>query len=850
MTGHAGNRQTTRNCFSIILRSTQLEIVLPTQLRSDWDHLKADGIHLLVEDPLGLSSQVRLVVLVASGRNDPPQVHVPGATYVDEPCDSREGKIGFPPKQHPAPLARQCRRITTVDRIRTNEDMEIILEVIYIEDADVNEAGPGAQIDVEIHTQHGSLGFIDGVIRPPGIFFLPEGSSYRRGHLLMMRGELSFMNEALARLTYTPDPDWSGSDEILVRADDRGFTGSGGSGTDARGIPIDTVPQNDAPLVLVTAAGSAGAGTTGPPPPVEMWEDTRVMLHNVTIYDADVNPMQLHGQILGVSSGTPYEDYPEDVNGGQFKVTVTVEHGRVFFRRAAGLTFRPVAADAGLDGDSASEGMAPFTQGARFVSMAVDDSHVATNATSMLVSWWTEARFTGRLKDCNRALSAMTYCPDVNWNGVDMVHISAVEWRSDGLDVDRDESPGSWPLIAEASMYIRVFALNDAPVVTPPFPQWHPILQTGDQLSSVATRGRRSFVTEDSELLLPGFAIRDVDLTGESGNNRQLTVTVTCRHGIASITWHGQRAGVGPGDSRHSLEQNSLGVDLTGLIFLDDVTGEWGQRKGGMGAGADEFTFRSSLADANAALQSLAFRPTANFFGSGAWVKVEAFDGEPPGWPSSAATDLGARLPLGNARTTNAAHARGVAIVPVTVLAVNDAPSLQLPFSEDERVTLQLNEGEERILDGARWQGSFAASVQASAHYPLRKGMELWKCQGVFTGECTASCGRARELEWKEALVVDLNEGLGDGSPRHFVVWKGFLFFQVGGWREGSNRFEESRYVAKSKAFLNRSRAYLQGKTKECGESGTCTFPFPIDAIKLKLPVPRGRYIALNQNGK
>lgn len=659
--------------------------------------------------------------------------------------------------------------------------MAITLEGIYIEDADVDEAGPGAQIDVEIRAHHGSLGFTEGLTRPPGVYFLPTGNSDREGHHLPMRGSLSFVNAALARLTYTPDPDWSGSDEIFIRADDRGFSGSGGSGTDAIGIPIDTVPQNDGPLMLVTAEGAEGAGTTAPPPPVEVWEDARVNLHNVTLYDADVNPRQLHGQVLGLSSRTPYEDYPEDVNGGQFEVTVTVEHGRVFFRRAAGLTFSPAAPDVRIGGESVRQGMAPFTQGARFTVVGNSDSFTADNTTVgsgvRQVSWWREARFSGRLDDCNRALAAMTYWPNVNWNGVDSVHVKAVEWQSDDPGLGNDESAALWPQSAEASMYVRVVALNDAAVVTPPSPLWHPSLRTVDLLSPVATRGSRAFVIEDKELLLPGFQIRDVDYTEGVKERALLTVTITCQHGIASMTWHGPRADVGPGDSRHPLEENSLGADLTGLLFLDEVTGEWGPWQGGMGAGAEKFTFRSSLADANAALQTLAFRPIANFFGSGAWVRVEAFDGQSSGRPSATAPGLF----LGDAGIAETLSDRGIATVPITVLAVNDAPDLQLPYSEDGGdAILRLNEGGERRLDGARWRSSFAAAVQASAHYPLRKGVELWKSQGIFLEKDAGRWGRARELEWKEALVADLNRGLGDGSPRHFAVWRGYLYFQVG----------------------------------------------------------------------
>ena len=741
---------------------------------------QADAVHLSAEDPSGLSSHVRLVVVVSTGQNDPPQVHVPGATYVEEPCDSRSGRVGFPFPQHPPPVSRQCSRITHVNRMQAFEDTPLILAGIYVEDSDIHESGPSAQIDVDVEAQHGSLAFTEGRMPPPGVLFLHGGGTGERGdHLLSMRGSLDLVNAALARLTYTPDPDWSGSDEVVVRANDRGFTGSGGDGTDSRGVPIDVAPRSDAPLLMVTAAGLAGAGATEPPPSLEMWEDSRLVLHNITMYDADVNPRELHGQILGVSSGTPYEEYPADTNGGLFEVTVKVDHGRVFFSRTAGLAFEHASLNTSAESvDQVTESLA---QGPTLAVLILGNASAPTEKTidrqNLGVLWWTEVVFTGRLHDCNSAIGAMTYWPDSNWNGVDRVHVSVIESHSVGTDGSNDTTVASSSQAAEISIFVSVAAVNDAPVVTPPSPRLHSTLRTGDFLSRTATHGHRVFVVEDTELLLPGFVIRDVDLTEKGGEDAFLVVTVTCGHGRASITWHGTRAGVGKGDSRHPMEENSLGADLTGLLFRDEETRGWAPLAGSMGEGAATFTFSASLANANAALESLAFRPTDDFFGSGAWVKVEAYDEGLSGRPVLATE----RPMFSAAESTKAVPARGAATVPVTVLAVNDAPQILLPFSEDGQVILHLDEGEERRLDGARWRGSFAAAVQASAHFPFRKGMELWGSQGVFPGKDAGRWGKATKMEWKETLIRDLNEGTGDGSPRHFVVWGGYLYFQVGG---------------------------------------------------------------------
>ena len=72
-----------------------------------------------------------------------------------------------------------------------------------------------------------------------------------------VRGMLTNLNNALASLTYQPDPDFSGSDLLTLSVDDLGNTG-GGSLTDIDTAPIIVTPGNDAPTVsgVVTGGGT------------------------------------------------------------------------------------------------------------------------------------------------------------------------------------------------------------------------------------------------------------------------------------------------------------------------------------------------------------------------------------------------------------------------------------------------------------------------------------------------------------------------------------------------------------------------------------------------------------------
>ncbi|CAM9199449.1 unnamed protein product, partial [Discosporangium mesarthrocarpum] len=750
---------------------------------ADWTSTnQGDAIHISVEDPSGLSAHSRLVVIVASGHNDPPQVHVPGARYVEEPCVAPDGLVGELPPQHPAHQAYQCRRITSVDRLTAEEDLVLAVEGIYIEDPDVEEGGSGATVEVELYASHGSLGFT-GADRLIGITFL-AGTVPGKGHVIF-RGSLAMVNAALGRLTYSGDPDWNGADEILVSVDDMGFTGSGGPKTDWRSIPVDVVGKNDRPLLVMTPqvqgkgwmgnheTFTSGATTST----VEVLEDSRVTLHNVTLYDAEVNPRQLHEQVLGLPKPhTPYANYPipGGVEGeGLYRITVESGHGRVLFPWTAGLMFESPAWEAEEErrGQSThlTEGrtfMMETSEGANMTTMGATGTDRESRPGAPQVLWWQRARFTGRLEDCNRALEAMSYWPNLNWNGVDIVKVRAEE-----ASVDNIWAVGNHTLEDEISVLVRVVPANDPPVVTPPFPHRHQTLREPDLLSLAVVSADWIYVDEDGSVAIPGFEVRDVDLEEDGGVEADITVTVTARNGQVSIPWHGKtdQPGIGTGPLGTGAPNETH--QSTGLIFFGaDGNLISGERLGGVGG---TVVFRASLSDANQALGSMFFFPDNDFFGPDAWVQVEAWDGGLSGGVSSYNTGSGQSWMDGDR------GGRGSAIVPITVRPVNDPPSLTLPFSEDGHARLWLDEGEERRVDGAHWHGAMTAAVAAAGHLDSRTGSELWRSQGTFPGLDSGRWGKGEELEWKKSLVLDIHKGLGDSSPQHFKSWGGYLFFQA-----------------------------------------------------------------------
>ena len=72
---------------------------------------------------------------------------------------------------------------------------------------------------------------------------------YVRSSHLVFRAGLYQVNRALATLTYLPNPDYNGPDNVTVFCDDLGNSGSlGGPRNDSQTIPMDVRSINDAPM--------------------------------------------------------------------------------------------------------------------------------------------------------------------------------------------------------------------------------------------------------------------------------------------------------------------------------------------------------------------------------------------------------------------------------------------------------------------------------------------------------------------------------------------------------------------------------------------------------------------------
>ncbi|HBE70148.1 MAG TPA: hypothetical protein DDW52_18525 [Planctomycetaceae bacterium] len=90
-------------------------------------------------------------------------------------------------------------------------------------------------------------------------------------------GTIASLNSALATLVYTPDPNFSGLDEVAITVDDRGNSGSGGILTETEILYIEVAAANDTPVVL------------GPGAAYHVFEHANLNVHGSGFSVADVD---------------------------------------------------------------------------------------------------------------------------------------------------------------------------------------------------------------------------------------------------------------------------------------------------------------------------------------------------------------------------------------------------------------------------------------------------------------------------------------------------------------------------------------------------------------------------------
>ncbi len=120
-----------------------------------------------------------------------------------------------------------------------------------------------------------TLGVNDGQLKIGSAVGLTSISGNDSGSVVLM-GSLTDINEAMASLSYKPDPDYSGSDNLSISVNDLGSSGSGGPQVTNKNVPLTVSPVNDAPSASnLSSTSSYNEG------------DATVALSDILVSDAD-----------------------------------------------------------------------------------------------------------------------------------------------------------------------------------------------------------------------------------------------------------------------------------------------------------------------------------------------------------------------------------------------------------------------------------------------------------------------------------------------------------------------------------------------------------------------------------
>ena len=475
------------------------------------------------------------------------------------------------------------------------ENVPTALLGLAIVDPDVGEDDDG-MLGVTIAATHGLI----RLASTAGLHF-SVGDGWDNS-VVSFTGSPDNLRAAITPLTYTSNHHWNGADDIVVTADDQGFTGTGGSMTASMRIPLTVLAVNDAPVVTV-------------PPALVVAEDTLLLLSGVRVADSDAAPADLVTLTIYTRWGTLFAAGAAVANGTSTNQTVTAANARL-----ATLSYRPaehwngdrhgpdvvtvVVDDLGHSGaGGAKQGVglvyvtvssvndAPViaVPGPQVVAEDVelllggvvlsdpdaDDTYggvvefnltarhgtVRLGSVSGLYVMLGDARMgsaalrcRGGLDRVNAALKTLRYRGAADWNGQDAVSVAVS---------DLGHSGAGGAQVTTAVVAVTVTAVNDAPTMT---------------IVGASTRE----TVEDTAVVLTGLAVNDVDslvvnVTLSAMRGRLLLSATSAQQGNVNVQHRG-----GYGSSSVSVAGPLLDVNqaLSGLSY--DPALNWNSDRGGL----------------------------------------------------------------------------------------------------------------------------------------------------------------------------------------------------------------------------------------------------------------------------
>jgi hypothetical protein len=417
---------------------------------------------------------------------------------------------------------------------------------------------------------------------------------------VILTGTISALNTGMAGLKYSPSANYNGSDTLTVLTDDQGNTGSGGAQTDSDTVtinlsavndaPVNTLPSNfsateDTPQVLtgisvsdldagssaiqVTFSIPAGNGTLTVATGVSGGVTGGDVVGNGTNSVVLTAPLAAINATLADASGLTYMP-AANLNGAVILTMLTDDLGNtgsggpLTDTDTATINIAPVndPPTVSVPGDQVTAEDTPLVfqlaNGNPITVADVDAGNglkVTLTAQNGTLTLSTENNLTvtgdgtatvvaiGSPGDLNLALSGLTYEPDANYNGSDLIKVAADDQGNTGAGGDQSTF---------MNISTNVTPVNDAPVnVGPVAPNVVP-------------------ATEDTPFAFTGdflFVVNDVD-----AGNGDLATALTATHGTMTVTDGTGATVTGNGTAQITVTGplDELNASLAGLTYMPD----------------------------------------------------------------------------------------------------------------------------------------------------------------------------------------------------------------------------------------------------------------------------------------
>ena len=675
-----------------------------------------------------LTDTTTLFVLVQEGVNNKPYVNVPGAEYKLLPCESGIGRVSVTRISQLPPKENTCEVIESIARIDILEDTVHKIVGISVHDVDIASNNQDGIFFLVLTVVHGRLSLPTAAVN--GVFVEENVSVFGN---ISARGTLSQLNNCLNSLTYQALPEYYGPDFLSIYINDMGNSGGGGPQWSNETIPLRILPLDDDPVLHA------------PSQILHVVEDNRLVIDDVFITDNDyqesvAGPATYNRDEIFEPTVSWNETVFRTQSSGIHRLTIESPHGAVMLASTLGLSISntPNTTEehqrlSKLPVFGSSLDRKSYVGVESHNKAQMDDDALPAKVSSMdSYIWWKRITVEGRLDNINRAISQITYQPDINWN-------SQLTDDLDILNITVEDIGNATNIVTVRKIVrINVISVLDLPVLFVPGEVYHSSRMSSDLLSSLVVDTNVIYIDEDSGMLLiEGSSVRSIDTVNEDDF---LSLTITATFGTIQMV----------GLIEYSMTQGSGQLDgIEGLIL--DVNEN------------SVISLRAPHSIVNRALRKIGFTPESNYNGPSAGIFITV-----------AHSSGSAHVTASSQEASLSSHQSDSRYIRIDVAQKNDAPVVSVGDDPDVVSIFTVSEGDVIRVDGVKNLNLNDNLIGSGFDSRASSGYELWKFDedlGSIKKASEPSSKILGSLEWSSGQVSDINPGDLSSNPRYAITF-------------------------------------------------------------------------------